>query len=242
MKCWLRAGMLLLCLGFLAPAAWGGQNLLIKGIEAQKAGRNELAVKLLSAYLKRYPQMEEARRYLALSLVDLGRKAEALYQLNMALAESTEDIHLLLTKGKVLASLERRPEAIATFTQVIKVDPHNPEAYKERGDNRAQEGDFDGALQDLNRAALLAPKDPWVFNKRGMAHFCQGNYQAAVADFSTAIGLRPDLPHAYFFRANIYHHHLRDLEQAVNDYEQSCKLGFPLACQELEKLGIKPPK
>jgi tetratricopeptide (TPR) repeat protein len=242
MKCWRSAIMSLLCLGFLAPAAWGGQNLLIKGIEAQKAGRNELAVKLLGEYLNRYPQMEDARRYLALALADLGHKAEALHQLNMALAESPQDIQLLLAKGRVLAGLERRPEAIATFTQVIKVDPHNPEAYKERGDNRAQEGDFDAALQDLNRAALLAPKDPWVFNKRGMAYFCQGNYQAAVVDFSTAIGLRPDLPHAYFFRANIYRHHLRDLEQAVNDYEQACRLGFPLACQELEKLGIKPPK
>jgi tetratricopeptide (TPR) repeat protein len=242
MKCWRSAVILLLCLGFLAPAAWGGQNLLIKGIEAQKAGKNELAVKLLAEYLHRYPQMAEARRYLALALVGLGRQTEALQQLNMALAERPQDLHLLLAKGKVLAGLERRSEAIGVFTQVIRLDPRNPEAYKERGDNRAQEGDFDAALQDLDQAALLAPKDPWVFNKRGMAYFCQGNYQAAVVDFSTAIGLRPDLPHAYFFRANIYRHHLRDLEQAVNDYEQACKLGFPLACQELEKLGIKPPK
>src|SRR4030042_290739 len=36
-----------LCLALIVPvAAWGGQNLLIKGIEAQKAGKNEKAMEL----------------------------------------------------------------------------------------------------------------------------------------------------------------------------------------------------
>jgi tetratricopeptide (TPR) repeat protein len=94
-------------------------------------------------------------------------------------------------------------------------------------------------MKDFNQAAELAPKDPWVFNKRGMAWFCQGEYEKAVADFSTAIRLGPDLPHAYFFRGNIYRHHLGQEKKAVADYQKACKLGHPLACQELEKLGAK---
>ena len=75
---WRKIPVVLIGLIMLATAAWADQNLLIKGIEAQKAGKNEQAVTLLSHYLEQYPQIPEARRYLALALAGLGRQAEAL--------------------------------------------------------------------------------------------------------------------------------------------------------------------
>ena len=66
---WRKIPVVLICLMIMATAACADQNLLIKGIEAQKAGQNEQAVTLLSSYLQQYPQIPEARRYLALALV-----------------------------------------------------------------------------------------------------------------------------------------------------------------------------
>jgi tetratricopeptide (TPR) repeat protein len=94
-------------------------------------------------------------------------------------------------------------------------------------------------MADLNRAVKLALQDPWAYNKRGMVWFCQGEYRQAVADFSMAIRLAPDSPYAYFFRGNMYRFHLDQKELAIADYRRACTLGFPLACQELEKLGVK---
>ncbi len=239
MKVWGAALALLLSLVWLAPPAWAGQNLLIKGIEAQKAGNNGQAVELLTKYLKQYPQISEARRYLALALAGLGRKTEALEQIDFGLTKEPGDIQLLLAKANLLVDLERRPEAIVVLTQALNCDPKNAEVLKERGECQAQEGCFPEAMADLNRAAQLAPRDPWVFNKRGLVWFCQGEYRRAVADFSTAIRLAPDSPHAYFFRGNMYRHHLGELDKAIADYKKSCALGFPLACGELEKLGVK---
>ncbi len=223
----------------IPAAAWGGQNLLVKGIEAQKAGKNEQAVKLLGEYVKRYPQIEEARRYYALALAGVGRKAAALEELNQGLAQHPGDILLLLAKGNLLMGMDRRAEAIEIFTQALNCDPKNAEALKERGECQAQEGCFPEAMADLNRAAQLTPQDPWVYNKRGMVWFCQGEYQKAVADFSTAIRLAPDSPHAYFFRGNMYHYHLSEPDKAAADYRRACQLGHPLSCRELEKLGVK---
>ncbi len=237
MECWRKSLIFLLCLVFLATAAWAGQNLLIKGMEAQKAGDNETAEKLLGEYLRRYPQMEGARRYYALALAGLGRKAEALEQLDKGLAEHSGDVQLLLTKGNLLAGMDRRAEAIEVFTQAIKCDPNSAQAFKERGECQAQEGCFPEAMADLNLAAKLTPLDPWVYNKRGIVWFCQGEYKKAVADFSIAIRLAPDSPHAYFFRANMYRHHLGEPDKAAADYRRACALGHPLSCQELEKMG-----
>jgi tetratricopeptide (TPR) repeat protein len=186
--------------------------------------------------------VKEARYYRALALNGLGRKKEALEDVDLALADNPKNVKFLLAKGIILAGLERRPEAILIFNQVLQEDPRNAEAYKERGDNLTQEGRFAEAIADLNRAAYLARRDPWVFNKRGMAWFCQGEYQKAVDDFTTAIGLRPDLAISYFFRGNIYRHHLGQRDKAIADYQEGCRLGSSLCCGELEKMEIKPEK
>jgi len=224
----------------LSAPAWAGQALLVKGMEAQKAGRHEEALKLLSEYVDRYPQVREARYYRALALNGLGRNKEALEDVDKALADNPGNVNFLLAKGSILVALERRPEAILIFTQAMQCDPRNAEACKERGDCLAQEGQFAEAIADLNRAAGLARRDPWVFNKRGMVWFCQGEYQKAVDDFTTAIQLKPDLAISYFFRGNIYRHHLKEREKAIADYQKGCRLGSPLCCEELEKMGVKP--
>ena len=147
---------------------------------------------------------------------------------------------MLIAKGNLLAGMDRRAEAIEAFSQAIKCDPRNAEALKERGECEAQEGCFPEAMSDLNRAAKLTPLDPWVYNKRGIVWFCQGEYDKAVADFSIAIRLAPESPHAYFFRANMYRHHLGEPQKAIADYQKACKLGHSLSCGELEKMGVKP--
>jgi tetratricopeptide (TPR) repeat protein len=230
----------LIFLALLALPAWAGQALLVQGQVCQKAGQHQQAVELFRKYVKRYPQIAEGRRLLAVSLAELGRTEEALKELNLGLARDPQDLALLLAKGSLLARLEQRPEAIGVYSQVINLDPNNAEAYKERGENKSQEGQFEEAIADFNRAAALAPQDPWVYNKRGMAWFCQGDYRQAVADFSTAIKLRPDLAISYFFRGNIYRHHLGEPEKAKADYREGCRLGQPLCCKELEKLEGKP--
>jgi tetratricopeptide (TPR) repeat protein len=237
---YLKAIIILISLYLIPVAAPAGQALLVKGMEAQKAGRNEEALKLLNKYVDRYPQVKEARYSLALN--GLGRKKEALEDVDLALADNPKNVKFLLAKGIILAGLERRPEAILIFSQALQEDPRNVEAYKERGDNLAQEGRFAEAIADFNRAAYLARWDPWVFNKRGMAYFCQGEYQKAVDDFTTAICLRPNLAISYFFRGNIYRHHLNQRDKAIADYQEGCRLGNPLCCRELEKMGIKPEK
>ena len=92
---YLKALIILISLCLIPVAAPAGQALLVKGMEAQKAGRNEEALKLLNAYVDRYPQVKEARYYRALALNGLGRKKEALEDVDLALADNPKNVKFL---------------------------------------------------------------------------------------------------------------------------------------------------
>jgi Flp pilus assembly protein TadD len=138
--------------------------------------------------------------------------------------------------------MERLPEAIATFSAILAIEPSNTEALKERGDTLAQDGKLEEALTDLSRATALAPTDAWAYQKLGMVQFCLGQYKEAVAALSTAIRLKPETPLFYFARGQIYRYHLDDYDKAREDFQKGCQMEHPLCCHELEKLKDAPPK
>ena len=107
---WRMVVMSWICLAILVSAAGADQALMVRGMEAQKAGRNDEALKLLTEYIDRYPQVKEARYYRALALNGLGRQKEALEDVDAALADNPGNVNALLLKGTLLVALERRPE------------------------------------------------------------------------------------------------------------------------------------
>lgn len=232
------AGGAIFLSAYLAAAA----DELAQGLAAQKAGRHEEAVKLFGQRLKENPKDIEARRHLASSYAALGQKTEALAELDAALKQKPDDPALLLAKGKLLGEMERRPEAIALLTRILAKDGKNVEALKERGENYTQEGNLDAALKDLKRAAALAPGDPWARFKIGMVRFALGENREAVADFTRAIRLNPESPLFYFARGQVYLRHLNEAQKGILDFQAGCRLGHPLCCGELEKLGLLPKK
>jgi tetratricopeptide (TPR) repeat protein len=220
----------------------GGQDLLEQGLAAQKAKNHKQAVELLGRFVQQSPQHPEAWRARALSWMALERRPEALRDLGQGLTHNPKNIPLMLAKGKVLGELERHREAIATFTEIVVLDPANAEAYKERAENLIQEGELDRAKVDIDKAVSLAPNDPWAHHKLGMVEFSLNRPEAAVEAFSAAIRLAPDSPLFYFSRGQMYLRHLNLPDKARADFAKGCALGHPLCCQELEGMKGGEPK
>jgi tetratricopeptide (TPR) repeat protein len=218
------------------------QGLLDQGLAAQKAKNHEQAVELLGQAVKQDPQQPEAWRARAQSLTALGRRDEALGNLEQGLAANPRNLTLMLAKGKLMGDMERRQEAIAMFSEVLALEPGNAEALKERAENLINEAELDRAMADLTRARSLAPKDPWIYHKLGMAEFCRNNYDKAVQAFSAAIRLSPETPLFYFSRGELYWRHLDSKAKARADFEKGCSLGHPLCCHELEMMKAEPQK
>ena len=84
-------------------------------------------------------------------------------------------------------------------------------------------GDYEGAVQDCNKAIELDPDYASAYYNRGIAKYGLGDYEGAVQDYSKAIELNPDYANAYYNRAYAKDN-LGDYEGAVQDYSKAIEL------------------
>ncbi len=76
--------------------------------------------------------------------------------------------------------------AIVAYTEAIRLDPKNAEAYCNRSRAYARKGDFDKAFADCNEALRLDPKDAKAYYTRGVVCKKMGEKAKAEEDFAQA--------------------------------------------------------
>jgi len=88
--------------------------------------------------------------------------------------------------------------AIADFTEVIKLDPTDSQAYASRGDTRYSFGDVEGAIADFREAIKLDPNDSVAYFGLAMIKKERGDLNGAITDFKLSIMGDPRNFYAYF--------------------------------------------
>lgn len=109
-----------------------------------------------------------------------------------------------------VASYELNLKSETYFLEAIRLNPDLAEAYLYLGKCKYLTSDFDGALDNLNKAIQLNPKLAEVYLERGYVYKEQGDLLAAHVEFSKAISLEEGWK-SYFHRGLI------DIE--LNQYE-----------------------
>ncbi|GEM_PF-3171815 len=97
---------------------------------------------------------------LASTGLNLFRKGDfnnSLVALNGSLSRDPFTTKTWMLKGDVLAAMGRYEEAIAVYTQVIRLDPGDPGAYAKRGDAQVNMGKFNEAVVSYDRALAANP-------------------------------------------------------------------------------------
>ncbi|MCX7704306.1 MAG: protein kinase, partial [Planctomycetota bacterium] len=93
--------------------------------------------------------------------------------------------------------------------------------YYECGRVKHLEGDYDGAIEDYNKALELDPENADAYGNRGFARSATGDYDGAIKDFNKAIELSPTDALAYAGRGfakaarGDYEGAIRDCDKAI---------------------------
>jgi tetratricopeptide (TPR) repeat protein len=105
----------------------------------------------------------------------------------------------------------------------IQISQLTAEDYVNRGTQRFNQGDYQGAITDFNQAIKLDPKFAWAYAGRGTAKARLGDSQGAIADYNQAIKLDPKSADAYTNRGGAKVN-LGDHQGAIADLDQAIKL------------------
>lgn len=87
----------------------------------------------------------------------MGRYAEALEDLNHAIATDPHRAEAFVFRAAALRHLDRAEDAQRDIQRALELDPRNAEAFLERGILRQLKGDTAGAREDWQRAIAVAP-------------------------------------------------------------------------------------
>lgn len=86
------------------------------------------------------------------------------------------------------------------------------------------QGEYDRALQLLERAVRMAPRLPQVHNALGIVHLHRESYEIAESALEQAIALDPAYAEAYYNLGTLYSGMSKDPDRALQYYEKTLAL------------------
>jgi tetratricopeptide (TPR) repeat protein len=139
----------------------------------------------------------------AMALASLGSYAEAARALD-SLAQTTGDTlaqaDLYMQAGDFEISAGNAAAARGFFDKALAADPQSLGALDGRARTMAAQGDFAGAIADLNRLLWLSPGDTEALALRAAARRKSGDPVGALSDAEAAIASDPSSAVGYFER------------------------------------------
>ena len=151
------------------------------------------------------------------------QKIQSQVKPSSGISEIETDAELVFQQANFLMILGQIDPAIKAHSQVIELNPHHAEAYRNRGAAYCTKGDFDNAINDFNTAIQLKPDDPATYYSRGIVYGTKGDFDNAINDFSKAIALKPDFAEAYHNRGTAYLSKAEN-NKAIEDYNRVIEL------------------
>jgi tetratricopeptide (TPR) repeat protein len=129
----------------------------------------------------------------------------------------------LVARGNDHLAAHDHDEAIALFTQAIKLDPNCAPAYVGRAGAWGQKRYRDREVADSSEAIRIDPGNASYRVARADSWSAQGRHSRAIDDYNEALRLEPNNPARWVSRGNEWRRDLK-LDQAIADYTQAIQL------------------
>jgi tetratricopeptide (TPR) repeat protein len=136
---------------------------------------------------------------------------------------------IFINRGTAYQVDDHRDEAIADYSQAIRLNPYAAVAFYDRGQVYHDKGDIERAIADYSQAIRLDSGFSSAFADRGDAYRLKGEFERAIADYSEAIrrGRRGDAAfsafESYYGRATAYRA-TGKFDAAIADYSEALRI------------------
>src|SRR6266508_6412917 len=114
-------------------------------------------------------------------------------------------------------------EAAGLYSQVLQIEPVNPEALYQFARMHCQQDRFEQGIALARRALASDPKQARVHNLIGGALYRMGRRDEALANFDQAVSLQSEFPDAHENRGNLLSEFGR-LAEAIESYDRALAL------------------
>jgi tetratricopeptide (TPR) repeat protein len=129
----------------------------------------------------------------------------------------------VFNSGNASKNQSKWDEAIAEYTEALRINPNNARAYYNRGLAYYTQKDYSRAIADYTQAIRLDPNYAAAYMGRGNAYRGKGDNDRAIADYTQAIRLDPNYAKTYYNRGLAYYYK-NDYDRAIADYTQAIRL------------------
>jgi tetratricopeptide (TPR) repeat protein len=135
-------------------------------------------------------------------------------------------------KGSNFLNTGRYEEAVAEFSEVIRIFSYDYNAYNSRAICYLQLRNEEAALQDLLRVVELKRDNIRAYFPIATIYANRGMYENALNSMNTVLSMDPNNVEALFYRAKIFIGMGSHVE-GMNDAKQACEMGYQPACKLL---------
>ena len=98
----------------------------------------------------------------------------------------------LQQRATIYVSQKKFQEAIADYSEALKIKSDDPNVYERRAYAEMQLRDYDKALHDYNQAIKLNPQEAKYYQVRAIIYQEKGDFKAAMADTEKTLQLDPN--------------------------------------------------
>lgn len=127
-----------------------------------------------------------------------------------------KEIGDIIRKANEAAEAGDHKKAIEYFDQVIARDTMNPSFYQNRGFQKMNIRDLDGAMRDFTKAIKLNEEDSYSLYQRAQIWLKKNDFEKAIEDLNIVIEVEEDNYLAYYHRA-LAKYYSYDFESALED-------------------------
>lgn len=182
-----------------------------------------LAIAKISTLINEFPQKDLL--YLIRAQLNQEKKDfdKALKDYDRIFEIVSENLHsyYLAKRGELFGQMGLHPQALADYTESIKLDTTDGSTIASRGDEYRLLGKYDLAVSDFDRAIELEPEEASYYMLRGwVKDEFQGNHVDGLADYTAAIELDSSLAYVYLYRGRAYKQFFNDKLRAQEDFRK----------------------